>query len=128
GEEDGDYFLAMEFLHGLDLEVIVREARGRRATLPLEQALHAVQGILAGLHYAHEKTVNGRPLEIVHRDVCPRNVFVTYDGHVKLLDFGIATAAVRLRETRAGTLKGTPAYMSPEQCLQRPLDRRSDIF
>ena len=83
----------------------------------------------SGLHYAHEKVgFDGKPLEIVHRDVTPQNIIVTYDGAVKLLDFGIAKASNRFGETRFGTLKGKVPYMSPEQCRGEPLDRRSDIF
>ena len=98
----------------------------REEQLPLEHALNIVIGVCAGLHYAHEKVgFDGQPLDIVHRDVTPQNVIVTYDGGVKLLDFGIAKASNRFGETRFGTLKGKVPYMSPEQCRGEPLDRRS---
>jgi len=118
-------FLAMEFLHGQDVRAILR----REPRLPLAQALAIAQSICAGLHYAHEKRdTDGQPLGIVHRDVSPSNVFVTYDGAVKLIDFGIAKATTLPSETQQGTVKGKPGYMSPEQCRGEPLDRRSDLF
>src|SRR5207249_4352143 len=83
----------------------------------------------AGLHYAHERTGSGgRALEIVHRDVSPQNVFLTFDGGVKVVDFGIAKSAARLSATKSASLKGKVCYMSPEQCRADPLDRRSDVF
>jgi hypothetical protein len=129
GEADGEYFFAMELLHGEDAGTLMQalEQRGRR--LALEHAVGIVANVCAGLHYAHEKI--GRddaPLGIVHRDVSPSNVFVTTDGEVKLLDFGVAKAAHRLSVTTGGVPKGKLAYMSPEQVSGQPLDRRSDIF
>ncbi|MCA1663314.1 MAG: serine/threonine protein kinase, partial [Myxococcales bacterium] len=128
GAVDGQYFLSMEFLHGQDGRVLMKACATRRTPLPLGNALAIGIGVLAGLHYAHERVVDGRPLDLVHRDVSPQNVFITYDGGVKLLDFGIARASSRLTETRGGTLKGKISYMSPEQCAGHPLDRRSDVF
>ena len=128
GAVDGQYFLSMEFLHGQDGRQLMKACATRHTPLRLDSALTVAIGVAAGLHYAHERVVDGRPLDLVHRDVSPQNVFVTYDGGVKLLDFGIARASSRLTETRGGTLKGKIAYMSPEQCGGFPLDRRSDIF
>ncbi|HJZ88258.1 MAG TPA: serine/threonine-protein kinase [Polyangia bacterium] len=129
GVIDGDYFFSMEFLHGEDASRIVKRLAVQRRELPLEHAVHVIQGLCAGLHYAHEKTgFDGTPLHIVHRDISPQNVFVTYDGGVKLVDFGIAKASRRVAQTRYGTLKGKIRYMSPEQCRALPLDRRSDVF
>jgi serine/threonine protein kinase len=129
GEVDGAYFFSMEYLHGEDVRRIMRAAEGRDEKLPIEHALNIVIGICAGLHYAHERRgSDGQPLNIVHRDVSPHNVAVTYDGGVKVVDFGIAKAAHRLTETRHGTLKGKVQYMSPEQCEADPVDRRSDVF
>jgi serine/threonine protein kinase len=128
GLVDLQYFLSMEFLHGQDLRHLTKTTTKLGQPVPLEHALTIMIGVLAGLHYAHTRVVDGRPLDLVHRDVSPQNVFVTYDGGVKLLDFGIARASSRLAETRAGTLKGKTAYMSPEQCRGLPLDRRSDVF
>ncbi|MCU1276943.1 MAG: hypothetical protein JWM53_489, partial [bacterium] len=128
GAVDGQYFLSMEFLHGQDGRQLMKTVAASQQPLPLENAIAIMIGVLAGLHYAHERVVDGKPLNLVHRDVSPQNVFVTYDGGVKLLDFGIARASSRLSETRAGTLKGKIAYMSPEQCSGLPIDRRSDVF
>jgi len=129
GVVDGNYFIAMEYLHGEDVRSLSRILHRQDKKLPLEHALNVVIGVSSGLHYAHEKVgFDGKPLEIVHRDVTPQNIIVTYDGAVKLLDFGIAKASNRFGETRFGTLKGKVPYMSPEQCRGEPLDRRSDIF
>ena len=129
GVVDGNYFIAMEYLHGEDVRSLMRALHRQDKKLPLEHALNIVIGVSSGLHYAHEKVgFDGKPLDIVHRDVTPQNIIVTYDGAVKLLDFGIAKASNRFGETRFGTLKGKVPYMSPEQCRGEPLDRRSDIF
>jgi hypothetical protein len=129
GAVDGNYFISMEYLHGEDLRTLVRQIRTKGEKLPLEHALNVIIGLSAGLHYAHEKVgFDGKPLGIVHRDVTPQNVFITYDGGVKIVDFGIAKATNRFNETRYGTLKGKIPYMSPEQCRSEPLDRRSDVF
>jgi serine/threonine protein kinase len=129
GAEEGQYFFAMEFLHGEDVSTFMQALSVAGRTLPLEAALTIVTGVLAGLHFAHEHTGrDGTPLRIVHRDVSPQNVLVTFDGGVKLLDFGIAQASRRLSATRHGLLKGKVQYMSPEQCRGETVDRRSDVF
>ncbi len=129
GVVEGNYFIAMEYLHGEDVRSISKAVQHKEQRLPIEHALNIVIGLASGLHYAHEKVgFDGKPLEIVHRDVTPQNVIVTYDGAVKLLDFGIAKASNRYGETRFGTLKGKVPYMSPEQGRGEALDRRSDIF
>lgn len=130
GVERGEYFYAMELLDGLDVYRLARACRAAGTAIPLEHALGIVLGACAGLHYAHERrTPDGRPLHIVHRDVSPQNVFVTFEGGVKLLDFGIAKAVrPSTPDTTQGTLKGKVAYMSPEQCGAQPLDARSDVF
>ena len=128
GEANGDYFLTMEYVHGADLNRLLGAAEAARR-MPLEVALSIVCGICAGLHYAHDKAgSDGLPLRLVHRDVSPSNVLVSYEGSVKVTDFGIATATARTRATQAGTLKGKCGYMSPEQCKGDPVDRRSDVF
>jgi serine/threonine protein kinase len=129
GEQDGQYYFAMEFLHGEDLSRVIRRAVAMNQPIALDSVLTIIAGVCAGLHYAHDRrTADGRPLGIVHRDVSPHNVFVTYDGGVKLLDFGIAKATTSVSKTRTGVLKGKVAYMSPEQAYSDPVDRRSDIF
>ncbi|HEX8954043.1 MAG TPA: serine/threonine-protein kinase, partial [Polyangia bacterium] len=130
GVHGKSYFMVMEYLAGEDVRSIVRRIAGSAtARVPLEHALTIAVGVAAGLHYAHEKRDrDGKPLDIVHRDVTPQNVIVTYDGAVKLLDFGIAKASNRINETRSGSFKGKVPYMSPEQCRGEPLDRRSDLF
>jgi serine/threonine protein kinase len=129
GVVGGNYFIAMEYLHGEELRSIMRKLHLATRRFPLDQALNIMVALAAGLHYAHERIgFDGNPLNIVHRDVTPRNVIVTYEGNVKLLDFGIARAANRSSETRFGTLKGKIPYMSPEQCRGEALDRRTDVF
>ena len=129
GEDEVAPFFAMEYLHGEDVRTLLRAAQLRGERVPVEHALSIVIGVAAGLHHAHEKRDgDGRPLGIVHRDVTPHNVAVTFDGGVKLLDFGVAKTRRRISATRHGTLKGKLGYMSPEQCRGDELDRRSDVF
>lgn len=129
GEEASTYFFTMEYVQGQDLRRLVRAARRKQTPIPLEHILHVIMGMAGGLHHAHEKMgSDGQPLGIVHRDVSPSNVLVTYDGDVKVVDFGIAKAAAAQVSTIAGTLKGKIPYMSPEQCRGEAVDRRSDIF
>ncbi|HEV7559761.1 MAG TPA: serine/threonine-protein kinase, partial [Kofleriaceae bacterium] len=127
GVEDGEYFFSMEYVHGEDLGRLTRAALDNGVPLSMDAALTLITGLCAGLHYAHDKTgPDGTPLSIVHRDVSPSNVLVSYDGAVKLVDFGIARAA---GASTTGGLKGKIAYMSPEQCRGKvALDRRSDVF
>ena len=123
------YFFVMEYLHGRDLRSIKREHRARGARLPIHHALTIAAGVAAGLDYAHNASDGrGRPLGLVHRDVSPSNVVVTFDGAIKLVDFGIARAGDTPSETRSGALKGKVPYMSPEQCKGLSLDGRSDLF
>src|SRR6202142_1688145 len=131
---DGDApFFAMEYVHGANLRELLRahaRAAGRPAApLPLAHAIEIVAAAAAGLHYAHERLgPRGEPLGIVHRDVSPSNVLVSYDGAVKVSDFGIAKWAYQRTQTQEGALKGKFAYMSPEQCRGKALDARSDVF
>ncbi|HUH05818.1 MAG TPA: serine/threonine-protein kinase [Kofleriaceae bacterium] len=129
GQYGDSYFFTMEYIRGEDVRSILKAAIGARKRVPLANALTIITGAAAGLHAAHEKrAIDGTPLEIVHRDVSPSNVLVSYDGAVKLVDFGVAKAAQRQTETAAGTLKGKVSYMSPEQCRGKHVDRRSDVF
>lgn len=129
GEERGEYFFAMEYLHGEDLRKILGVTSKNKTHMPLGYVCAIVSAAAAGLHYAHERRGSDKkPLNIVHRDVSPSNIFVSYDGSVKLVDFGIAKAALRQVETRSGSLKGKVSYMSPEQCKGDEIDRRSDVY
>jgi serine/threonine-protein kinase len=131
GQHDGQFYIAMEYVHGEDLRSIVRAMKANNVTsFPLEHALAIILGMAAGLAYAHEqKTLDGEPMNLVHRDVSPQNVLVTFNGDVKLVDFGIAKAGrSKEEETKSGKLKGKVPYMSPEQAQGLELDARSDIF
>jgi serine/threonine protein kinase len=133
---DGDApFFAMEYVHGANLREIMHAAARAAGQdhaareLPLQHALAILTAAAAGLHFAHEQTgPKGEPLHIVHRDVSPSNVLVTYGGSVKVSDFGIAKWSSQRTQTQEGALKGKFAYMSPEQCRGVALDRRSDVF
>jgi serine/threonine-protein kinase len=124
----GSLYLAMEYLDGQPLSLLTARAH-RHGGLSVAVAVRVVSDVLAGLHHAHElRDYDGTPLRIVHRDVTPGNVFVTYDGQVKLVDFGIAKAAVRAAQTQVGMLKGKAGYMAPEQMAGREVDARTDVF
>ncbi|MGC4117720.1 MAG: serine/threonine-protein kinase [Myxococcales bacterium] len=130
GEIEGEYFLAMEFVNGQSLSRLARCAREMGYWVPLPIAAHIVSEVCAGLHYAHTlRDDAGKPLGIVHRDVSPQNVIVSYEGQVKLVDFGIAKIrSAGKGETEHGAMKGKYVYFSPEQARAKPLDGRSDIF
>ncbi len=132
GAIDGEYFLAMEFVDGLPLSKLVKRCRALGIPrLPTEFAVYVTSELLKGLHYAHAHLdEQGRPMHIVHRDVSPQNVLVSYGGQVKLVDFGIAkarTAGVK-DSTQTATVKGKYAYFAPEQARAKELDARTDIF
>jgi hypothetical protein len=129
GQVGTDLFLVMEYLAGETVSGLIRRVVVRGEILPLALGAYIVAEACAGLHAAHELAdESGKPLHLVHRDVSPSNVFVTYNGEIKVLDFGIATAAHRLTRTATGQVKGKFSYMSPEQCRGEALDPRSDIF
>ncbi len=131
GLVDEQYFIAMEYLDGQPLNRIFARARHEKSEVPLGIALHILCDVLAGLQYAHDLAdYDGSPLHVVHRDVSPQNVFVTYDGQTKIVDFGIARAARRMVETQAGVLKGKVSYMAPEQAFSPScdIDGRADVF
>jgi serine/threonine protein kinase len=129
GRSDYGWFMTMEFVHGRDLQSLIRAVTKADGRVPLGCTLTIGVALASGLHYAHERQGHdGRPLGLVHRDVSPSNVIVSYDGVVKLVDFGVAKAAARTARTRATALKGKIGYMSPEQCRGLPVDRRSDVF
>jgi len=129
GSMEGTYFIAMEYLSGKDLRLIMDKTEEGGRPFPLEHALYISSRICEGLEYAYNmKDFEGNPLNIIHRDISPQNILITYDGEVKIVDFGIAKAAGKKTKTREGVIKGKVAYMSPEQASGKAIDRRSDIF
>jgi serine/threonine-protein kinase len=127
-DSDNELFLVMEYVHGASLSALLRAARNMGADVPIANVVSIAIGCLNGLHAAHEaKDEHGRPLGIVHRDVSPQNVLVGADGVARLLDFGVARAAMRIVSTREGQLKGKLRYMAPEQ-VTGEVSRKSDIY
>ncbi|MBT8493929.1 MAG: serine/threonine protein kinase [Deltaproteobacteria bacterium] len=128
GRIEGRHYIAMEYLSGQDLTQVLRRCQERGKRLPIPHAVYIASRIVEGLDFAHRCTgTDGRPLNIVNRDVSPSNVRVTYDGEAKVLDFGIAQALMKFT-SEIGILKGKFSYMSPEQIRGMPLDARSDLF
>ncbi|MBI2894523.1 MAG: serine/threonine protein kinase [Deltaproteobacteria bacterium] len=129
GRDDEELFLVMEYLEGENAGSLMRRTAARAERVEPALAAHVIGQACAGLQAAHELTdEDGRRQNLVHRDVSPQNIFLTYGGEVKVLDFGIAHVANRMTRTEAGQMKGKFTYMSPEQCRGQPLDRRSDVF
>ena len=129
GSLDETYFIAMEYLLGKDCRIISKRAKERNIPIHLQNALLIVSRICAGLDYAHKlKDFQGNALNIIHRDISPQNILITYEGDVKIVDFGIAKAASQNTQTQMGMIKGKVAYMSPEQAAGKVIDHRSDIF
>ncbi len=127
GEFGGEYFMALEYVHGKDLRKVLADLKG--VPMPTGAALHVVLEMGRALHYAHRlRDPSGRALGIVHRDVSPSNVLLSFQGLAKLADFGVAKIAERSNATASGSLKGKLGYMSPEQCMQEQVDARSDVF
>lgn len=129
GEENNVLYIVMEWVDGEALSTVASAAKKAQAALPQSVMLRIISQACAGLHAAHElKDENDRPLNLVHRDVSPQNILVTYDGIIKLVDFGVAKAVGRMSETQGGQIKGKVPYMSPEQARGGNVDRRTDIF
>jgi serine/threonine protein kinase len=129
GKIDKTYFIAMEYVHGRDLRSIMKRGKERGIRIPLDLGVLVVGKVCAALEYAHRKKDDrGRALKIVHRDVSPQNILISYEGDVKLTDFGIAKAAARAPTTDRGALRGKLLYMSPEQANGKSMDCRSDVF
>lgn len=129
GEHEGDYFIAMEFIDGMDLSDLMKKCRRARAPLPISYAVKIVQDLLRALDYAHEfEDREGKRYEVIHRDISPQNVLVSTDGIVKLVDFGVAKAELNRHKTETGAVKGKYGYMAPEQIDSAQLDRRVDLF
>ncbi|MBI3178814.1 MAG: serine/threonine protein kinase, partial [Deltaproteobacteria bacterium] len=129
GKYENQYYIAMEYVSGRDLRQILDNYRKKKEVLPLPVAAFLVSKICDGLDYAHRKSdPTGKALNLIHRDVSPQNILVSYEGAVKITDFGIAKAEDRASKTQAGVLKGKFGYMSPEQVRGLEIDHRSDIF
>ena len=129
GETDGIYYIAMEQIDGKSLGEVMDAGLDLDDRLSIPHALFICNEMLSGLDYAHRKTdEKGTPLGIVHRDISPQNILISFEGEVKIVDFGIARAATKVHETRAGVIKGKFGYMSPEQALGHDVDNRSDVF
>jgi len=129
GKLDNSYFFTMEYVHGETVRDLMRRAFEVDQMIPINCALTIIAGAASGLAHAHERLGNdGHPLNIVHRDVSPSNVMISYEGNVKIVDFGVAKATHRSVETQSGTVKGKIGYMAPEQCKGGEVDLRADLF
>ena len=129
GKIEKSYYIAMEYVHGRDLRSILRRAKERGLRLPLDLTVLIVSKVCSALEFAHrKKDERGRPMLIVHRDISPQNILISFEGDVKLTDFGIAKAASKASTTDKGALRGKLLYMSPEQAWGKPMDKRSDVF
>ncbi|OGQ47911.1 MAG: hypothetical protein A3H42_01360 [Deltaproteobacteria bacterium RIFCSPLOWO2_02_FULL_46_8] len=129
GKVGDDYFISMEYIHGVNLRDVLYHLREKSRKMPTDLACYVTSEICKGLDYAHRKTdSNNQTLGIVHRDISPQNILISYEGEVKIVDFGIAKAAMNISHTMAGILKGKIAYMSPEQAMGKSIDSRTDIF
>jgi serine/threonine protein kinase len=129
GKADNTFYIAMEYVSGRNVQHLITKQQSVGGHLPVEHVCRIIAGVCDGLFYAHgRKDYDGKPLNIVHRDISPQNILVSFAGGVKVVDFGIAKASTQLAQTRAGVLKGKYAYMSPEQVRGAKIDHRSDIF
>jgi serine/threonine protein kinase len=129
GQQDETFYIAMEYIHGDDVRKVWKQAERQGTQVPVPLICRIIIEACAGLDYAHKKTdVSGRPLNIVHRDISPQNILVSFEGGVKVVDFGIAKAADQATVTKSGVLKGKYSYMSPEQAQGQPVDARTDVF
>ncbi|RKG99453.1 serine/threonine protein kinase, partial [Corallococcus sp. CA047B] len=129
GKEGDNIFICMEYVEGVDLRRVLVEEAKFGSCLPYGVAARICAYIASGLDHAHfSRGVDGRPLELIHRDVSPQNVMISYDGRVKLVDFGIAKAGAFMERSKPGVIKGKFLYLSPEQIMQERLDHRADIY
>ncbi|MBS1970168.1 MAG: serine/threonine protein kinase [Bdellovibrionales bacterium] len=130
GVEYKQFFLVMEYVEGRNLRQIVNEMKKSNVQFTIDQIVYIIKEVAAGLDHAHRciDGSTGRPLNITHRDMSPQNIMVSFEGEVKIIDFGIAKAETQMEATKAGTLKGKFGYMSPEQADGMPIDLRTDIF
>ena len=125
---EGIYYIAMEWIDGPDLRKVQFASRRRDRPIPISLVVHVGVEVLKGLHYAHTKTVSGVPLGLVHRDISPHNLLLSFAGGVKITDFGIAKVAALASATRTGIIKGKLAYMAPEQACGESIDCRTDLY
>lgn len=129
GKIEDSYYIAMEYVEGRDLRSILTQIRKAEKTIPVDLAALILSKVGSALEYAHRhRDSDGRELRIVHRDVSPQNILISTEGEIKLVDFGIAKAAIKASHTDTGSLRGKLLYMSPEQAWGKPIDKRSDIF
>ncbi|MEZ4703926.1 MAG: serine/threonine-protein kinase [Bdellovibrionota bacterium] len=130
GKIDDNFFIAMEFVNGKDLRGILKKCFMTSSLLSIPACIYIVSEVCKGLDYAHRKvnTITGKALDVIHRDISPQNIMVSYHGDIKIVDFGIAKTASKMHKTQAGVLKGKFGYMSPEQAEGIELDYRTDIF
>jgi len=129
GQVGSHYFIAMEFIHGPSSYGLLKKVYARKTHVPIALACYIAAEVAGALHHAHTRRYdNGRAMEIVHRDISPQNVLLSYEGDVKVVDFGIAKAALRSSKTRTGVIKGKFYYMAPEQARGERVDLRCDIF
>ncbi len=129
GEHQGEYFIAMDYIPGVNLRTLLKARAQRQSPLPVAMCIHLLCEVCKGLSYAHRKCgTDGQALGIIHRDISPSNILVSLEGEVRLVDFGIAKATSRITRSVTGRLQGKFGYMSPEQASGAPLDLRSDIF
>jgi len=130
GVEHKQFYLVMEYVEGRNLRQIVNEMKKANVQFSIDQIIYIIKEVAAGLDHAHRciDGTTGRPLNITHRDMSPQNIMVSFEGEVKIIDFGIAKAETQMEATKAGTLKGKFGYMSPEQADGMPIDLRTDIF
>ncbi len=129
GQQDDTFYIAMEYIHGEDVRKVWKQAERQGTAIPIPLICRIIIESCSGLDYAHKKPdPAGRPLNIVHRDISPQNILVSFEGGVKVVDFGIAKAADQATVTKSGVLKGKYSYMSPEQAQGKPVDARTDVF
>lgn len=130
GHEKKQLFLVMDFVEGQNLRQILNTLKKENKYLSMDQIVYLIKEVAAGLDYAHRALDNstGKPLGIIHRDMSPQNIMISFESEVKIVDFGIAKAETQMEQTQAGTIKGKFAYMSPEQAEGQPLDSRTDVF
>ncbi len=130
GEEQGELYLAMEFIAGQNLQQVIQRAAKTATPIPTGFAARVIRDTCLGLHYAHQfrEPSTGQPLPVIHRDVSPKNIMIAYTGDIKVIDFGIAKARGRLNRTQVGIVKGTSGYMAPEQVRNDKMDGRADLF